>query len=41
MSIDASGAMKDQAEYYALIESIKGLDDNLSAGLPPKKSFWY
>ena len=39
MSIDASGATKDLAEYHALIESIKALDYNLSAGLPPKNSF--
>ena len=39
MSIDLSGATKDLAEYHALIESIKALDDDLSAGLPPKNSF--
>lgn len=39
MSLDASGATQDLAEYHALLTSIKSLDKNLSAGLPPKNSF--
>lgn len=39
VSIDLSITNQDLAEYHTLIESIKALDENLSAGLPPKKSF--
>lgn len=39
MSLDLAGATEDLAEYHALIASIKSLDKNSSAGLPPKNSF--
>lgn len=39
MSLDLAGATEDLAEYHALITSIKSLDKNSSAGLPPKNSF--